>query len=190
MPLQLLASGTSIIQGFVVVQERDDSEQLVRELMRKTKKLQEDQAAAEQSLKVPGKQNNTSCRARHQHAVLCSPLLTPCSGFCGFLLASLTCFIANRGKLGKQLSTCFEKRVVVRYHSHHSVCWSVQTSAGEVQQAQLKLQQAQAATEAGERPTNVIPSKSFRYHVMSAMIIHVCSHCQKKHWCLLHRAQY
>lgn len=73
----MLASGTSIIQGFVVVQERDDSEQLVRELMRKTKKLQEDQAAAEQSLKVPGKQSNTSCRARHQHAVLCSPLLTP-----------------------------------------------------------------------------------------------------------------
>lgn len=34
------------------MQERDDSEQLVRELMRKTKKLQEEQAAAEQSLKV------------------------------------------------------------------------------------------------------------------------------------------
>ena len=34
------------------VQERDDSEQLVRELMRKTKKLQEEQSAAEQSLKV------------------------------------------------------------------------------------------------------------------------------------------
>ena len=34
------------------LQERDDSEQLVRELMRKTKKLQEEQAAAEQSLKV------------------------------------------------------------------------------------------------------------------------------------------
>ncbi|KAL0041863.1 hypothetical protein WJX79_007162 [Trebouxia sp. C0005] len=33
-------------------QERDDSEQLVRELMRKTKKLQEEQAAAEQSLKT------------------------------------------------------------------------------------------------------------------------------------------
>lgn len=36
------------------MQERDDSEQLVRELMRKTKKLQEEQAAAEQSLKVQG----------------------------------------------------------------------------------------------------------------------------------------
>ena len=35
-----------------VTQERDDSEQLVRELMRKTKKLQEEQAVAEQSLKV------------------------------------------------------------------------------------------------------------------------------------------
>ncbi len=34
------------------MQERDDSEQLVRELMRKMKKLQEEQAAAEQSLKV------------------------------------------------------------------------------------------------------------------------------------------
>jgi hypothetical protein len=38
------------------MQERDDSEQLVRELMRKTKKLQEEQAAAEQSLKVQCKQ--------------------------------------------------------------------------------------------------------------------------------------
>ena len=37
---------------FSLLQERDDSEQLVRELMRKTKKLQEEQAAAEQSLKV------------------------------------------------------------------------------------------------------------------------------------------
>lgn len=35
-----------------MMQERDDSEQLVRELMRKTKKLQEEQAAAEQSLRV------------------------------------------------------------------------------------------------------------------------------------------
>ena len=35
-----------------MLQERDDSEQLVRELMRKTKKLQEEQAATEQSLKV------------------------------------------------------------------------------------------------------------------------------------------
>ena len=38
-----------------MMQERDDSEQLVRELMRKTKKLQEDQAAAEVSLKVPAR---------------------------------------------------------------------------------------------------------------------------------------
>ena len=35
-----------------VMQERDDSEQLVRELMRKLKKLQEEQSSAEQSLKV------------------------------------------------------------------------------------------------------------------------------------------
>ncbi|DBA84102.1 hypothetical protein WJX77_003908 [Trebouxia sp. C0004] len=61
-------------------QERDDSEQLVRELMRKTKKLQEEQAASEQSLKM---------------------------------------------------------------------------SAAEVQQAQLKLQQAQAAAEAGGRAAQV-----------------------------------
>lgn len=39
-------------EGFGVSQERDDSEQLVRELMRKTKKLQEEQAVTEQSLKV------------------------------------------------------------------------------------------------------------------------------------------
>lgn len=49
------------------MQERDDSEQLVRELMRKTKKLQEEQAAAEQSLKVQCKQQHYMHYACHGH---------------------------------------------------------------------------------------------------------------------------
>lgn len=76
-----------------MLQERDDSEQLVRELMRKTKKLQEEQAAAEQSLKV-------GSYSAHHLTVRQSPLkryLNPPSGvFClchtavVFMLITLT----------------------------------------------------------------------------------------------------
>ena len=75
--LHMCKCASDMLMHLCVMQERDDSEQLVRELMRKTKKLQEEQATAEQSLKVPATETKPSAyffaaQASHRGACNCA----------------------------------------------------------------------------------------------------------------------